>query len=400
MKDCSVGPAGLFAPQRQRKLLESLLARVETCQRQRQELIKRHAAAREEEEKHLLHNRSGVTEECRRQRRVTLGQWDAAEETIFCGYEENTIRLRTELNRLASQYRKKQAEGKQTLERKIDARRAAISHQYESNKGQPGQQSKKEIEKINASLKDISQDVALARDLTIRRLDRLPKVADPSSADEDVQVGKPDSIEQSIRNVKDLTGRCRDHVVELQTGAAARFVDSFYLPAGVAVVVVVWCLAVIAIRPTAFWIYMIAGVAVAGVLGFAIYASLLIPLRRKTRRLYPKIERTVRVAEETASAGRKISTETARAAAADLLSHRDRQLEAADKWHEEQLERLEQQLTKEEQAAKAELTDQLTELDDDFATSYAQMNGEMHHRAEQLAATITENLADTDKSLQ
>lgn len=400
MKDFSVGPAGLFAPQRQRRLLESLLTRVETCQQQRQELIQRHAAEREEEEKHLLHSRSGVTEDCRRQRRVTLGQWDAAEETIFSGYEEESIRLRTELNRLASQYRKKLAEGKLTLENKVEARCAAISHQYESNKGRPGQQSKKEIEKINASLKDIAQDVALARDLTIRRLDRLPNVAEPSSAEEDVQVGKPESIEQSIRIIQDLTGRCREHLSELQTGAAARFVDSFYLPAGVAVAVVIWCLAVIAIRPSAFWIYLIAGVAAAGVLGFAIYASLLIPLRRQTRRLYPMIERTGRAAEETATAGRKISADSARAAAADLLSHRDRQLESADSWHEEQIERLTEQLAREEQAAKAEMTDQLSHLDDDFSTRYAEMNGEMHHRAEQVAATITENLADTDQSLQ
>ncbi|QEG02275.1 FtsK-like domain-containing protein [Stieleria maiorica] len=399
MKDHSVAPAGLFAPERQRRLIDALVARFETCQKQRQELINRHAAQRDEEEQQLLSDRSGVTAECRRQRRITLGQWDAAEEKVFTAYEEDTVRLRTELNRLASLYRRKSAEGKLAIERKVEARREAVLHQFEVRRHQPGEQSKKEIEQINASLVPLSEDVAWARDLTIRRLDRLPNVPPPETPEEDMSEPTPESIKQAIDTVYVLSRKCRGFVTELQTSAAAKFDDSFYLPGGVAVAVVLWCIGVQVAQPDQYWVYMISGVVAAALIGFAIYAALLIPLRRQTRRTYPLIMRTAAAAEEAAAAGRKISKDTARDALAELEDRRDRHLEAAKHWREEQLEYLAQQLAAEQQAAEAKLKERLGQLGDDFLAGYGKVNSEMHHRAEQVAATITEQLADTDQAL-
>lgn len=399
MKDSSVAPAGLFSPERQRRLIDALVARFATCQAKRQELINQHAGERDEEERRLMSDRSGVTAECRRQRRITLGQWDAAEEQVFAQYEDDTIRLRMELNRLASLYRKKAAQGKLAIERKVEARREAVLHQYESRKHQPGEQSKKEIEQINASLVPLGEDLAWARDLTIRRLDRLPNVAAPESPDEDMAEPAPESIQQTVDTVYRLSRKCRGFVTELQTSTAAKFDDSFYLPAGVAVVMVLWCIGVQVSQPAQYWVYMASGVVAAAVIGFAIYAALLFPLRRQTRRLYPVIMRCGQAADDAAATGRKISTELARTASAELADRRDQHLAAADQWKTEQLEQLTAQLESEQQKAKAELDTQLSQLGDRFLAGYGQVNSEMHHRAEQVAATITSQLSDTDHTL-
>lgn len=399
MKDSSVAPAGLFSPQRQRRLLNALITRFQSCQQQRQELIDRHAAQRAEEEQRLMRDRGGVTAECRRQRRTTLDQWDAAEEQAFVQYEENTLRLRGEIHRLASLYRKKLSDGQQAIERKFQARRQAVQHQYDARKNQPGEQSKKEIEKINASLVPLGEDLARARDLTIRRLDHVPAVPPAASPEEDMSVPPPGSISETTDIIGQLSRKCRDLIAELQTGAAAKFVDSFYLPGGVAAVIVCWCLGVIVVRPDAFWLYLVSGVVAAGVIGFAIYAALLFPLRRQTRRLWPLIHRIGQAAEETAAAGRKLSVDQAKATAAELLEQRDQHLAAADHWREEQLQQLGDRLSAEEQASRNELTTQLNQLGDEFANKWGQVSTEMLQRAEKVAASITEQLADTDQTL-
>ena len=399
MKDSSVAPAGLFSPERQRRLIDALVARFATCQKQRQELISRHSAEREQEEHQLLTDRSGVTATCRRQRRKTLNEWDAAEENVFSQYEQDTLRLRMDLHRLASLYRKKAAEGKEALSRKVEARREAVQQQYDARKNQPGEQSKKEIEQINASLVPLNEDLAWARDLTIRRLDRLPNVPPPETPEEDMTEPEPETIQQSIDTVYRLSRKCRGFVTELQTSTAAKFDDSFYLPGGVAVVMILWCIGVQVAQPDAYWIYMASGVVSAAVIGFMVYAALLIPLRRQTRRLYPLIVRTAQAAEDAAASGRKISTDTARASANELADRRDKHLEAAEDWREEQLQELNARLEAEQEAARDELTERLNQLGNQFSTGYGNVNTEMHHRAEEVAATITAQLADTDQTL-
>lgn len=401
MKDSSVAPAGLFSSERQRRLIDALVARFATCQKKRQELINQHATEREVEEQQLLSDRSGVTADCRRQRRITLDQWDAEEERVFAQYENDTIGLRSERNRLASRYRKKAAEGKEAIARKVEARREAVLHQFESRKHQPGEQSKKEIEQVNASLVPLSEDLNWARDLTIRRLDRLPNVPPAETPEEDMSEPAPKSIQESIDTVYQLSRKCRGFVTELQTSAAAKLDDSFYLPSAVAILIILWCLGVhFAISdPERYWWYMGGGTVGIAILGFIAYAAYLIPLRRQTRRLYPLIIRTGQAAEEAAAVGRKISKDTARNSLAELVDRRDKHLEAADHWREEQLQQLAKQLASEQEAAQQKLTDRLNKLGDDFIAGYGQVNSEMHHRAEQVAATITAQLADTDQTL-
>ena len=399
MKDSSVAPAGLFSPDRQRALLDALVARFRTCQAERHQLITQHAKQRDEEEHQLLSDRSDVTAECRRQRYTTLSQWDASEEKVFAAYEEDTLRLRNDINRLASLYRKKLVEGREAIERKVEARRAAVQRQYDARKHEPGELSKKEFEKINAALVPISEDMERACELTVRRLDGLPNVPPSSSPDEEMSVDSPETIQQAIESIGELTRRCTGFVNELQSGAAAKFVDSFYLPVGVAVVVVFWIIGVLVVRPEAFWVTMLSGVAIAGLIGMSIFAALLIPLRRKTRKLYPLIYRTAKAAEDVATEGRKVSTDRARETSEELVAKREQHFEAADHWRQEQFDHLAETLKSEEQAARNDLIEQLDHLGDDFRIGYSTLNAEMHHRAEDVAAAITAHLAGTDNEL-
>ncbi|MEO1619307.1 MAG: hypothetical protein AAFV88_25965, partial [Planctomycetota bacterium] len=398
MKDSLVAPAGLFSPERQRRLLDALISRYQVCSRERNDLIQQHASQREAEEKQLLNDRSGVTADCRQKRRQTLTQWDAAEEDVFAAYEQRTIDLRHKLHRLASLYRKKSTEGQQAIERKVEARRDAVLAQYESRKDQPGIQSRKEIEQINASLQPLHRDLEEARELTVRRLDRLPSVP-PAGPGESVDVPATESVPQTVDAVARLTRQSRQLIDEMHSGAAAKFVDSFYLPAGVAIAVVFWSLGVIIARPSAFWLYLVSGVVAAGLIGFAIFAALSIPLRRQTRRLYPMVYRIGEATEQTAAAGKKLSVDQAKATSQELIDRRDQHLRAASAWQQEQLSALETQLTQEKEQAQQRLQAELDQLGDNFHSTWGDVSSKMHQQAESVAGEITQHLAKTDSVL-
>ncbi|MCD0462187.1 FtsK/SpoIIIE domain-containing protein [Roseiconus lacunae] len=399
MKDSSVSPTGLLSPTRQRVLLDALIARFQTCQGERQSLVRQHAAQRDQEEQQLVAERNTVMAECRRQRYATLSQWDAAEEKVYAAYESETLRLRNEVHRLASLYRRKRSEGIEAIEHKVESRRAAVQHQYDSHKHEPGEQSKREFEKIKQALVPIGKDMEWTCELTVRRLDGLPNVPPAQSPEEVVPFERPETIRQTIDSIGQLTRRSNELVQELQTGASVRFVDSFYLPAGVAAAVVIWIVAVLLMQPEAFWTFMLSGVAVAGVIGISLFAALLLPLRRKTRRMYPLIYRTAQAAEEVAELGRQISTDQAKQSSEELITRRNQHFEQAEHWRDEQLEQLEQNLSSEERSARQALNDQLDQLANDFESGYGSLHSEMHQKADVVAAEITAHLAQTDAKL-
>ncbi|TWT98416.1 FtsK/SpoIIIE domain-containing protein [Stieleria varia] len=400
MKDSSVSPVGLFHPGRQRQLLSGLTQRCRSSADQKSSLLKRHEAEMQREEESLMSDRSSVTSECRQQRRSMLTQWDDAEEKLIADYETNAIRHRMELNRLASLYRKKMAEGKTALQRKVDARREAVLHQFEQRKDDPGKQRAAEIAKINESLKPLQEELNLARELTVRRLDRLPPVPPIESPEEDMSEPAPASVQQTIETIFQLSRKGQQTLLDMQTDATAKIVDSFYLPAGVAIAVAIWVVSVFVAQPAALWLWLVGGVGVIGLIGIIIYGILLLPLRKMTRRLHPRMERIAIAADECAAVGRKISTDMANETSAELLQRRDAHLAAALRWQEEQWSELVDRLTAEQEAARKELNARLMTLDSEFEIQQGRINTEMNAKAEQVAARITEELSKSDQSLQ
>ncbi len=165
-----------------------------------------------------------------------LRQWDQVEEKLTSQYEITAIRNRRELNRLAALFRRKAAEGQKAIERKVEARRQAVLQQYENCKNQPGQKKRKELKQIDGTFLPIHQDLEWARALTVRRLDRLPEVPPAKTPEDDMSEPAPQSVQDTIDTIVRLTRKCREVVAEMQTGAASKIIDSFYLHGGVALV--------------------------------------------------------------------------------------------------------------------------------------------------------------------
>ena len=388
MKDSSVDPVGLFDPRRQQRLLKGLADRCRNFVEEQSRLSDRHVVERDQEEKSLASSRNELTDECRQQRREMLDEWDTSEEKLTAAYELTALKTREKLNRLASLFRKKRAEAEADIERKVQARREAIQHQYDSRKNQPLEQCAAEIEQIDASLSPMVDDIEWARALTVRRLDGLPEVGPPTSPEENMKEVPPKSVQETVDTVYRLNRKCKKTVAEMQTGAPSKIVDSFYLPIGVAVFIVIWAILALAFGPQPPWIAMAVGVPIAGVLGFTIYAILLWPLKRMTRRLYPQVERIREAAEECAETGRGVAKRIADETSKELLDRRNAHLAAADRWRKEQKETLLATLSADESVAREKLGQELEAANQKYLDDYADVSADMHERAESLAMRI------------
>ena len=400
MKDSSVNPTGLFDPRRQKRLLDGLAERCQSCSQQQLQLMQKHTSERSQEEAVLASNRNQTTEECRQQRRSMLQEWDASEENLTATYEAHAIQMRQQLNRLTALSRKKLAEGKAAIDRKVTSRCEAIQHQYKSRKNQPIELHRKELAQINDSLVPMQEDIEWSRAITIRRLDRLPEVPPPESPEENMREKAPSNVQETVETIFRLGQKCKSTVGEMQTGAASKIVDSFYLPAGVAIFIVVWAICAVAFGPKPPWIPAALGVPIAGVLGFAIYLILLWPLKKMTRQLFPKVERIAEAANECAETGRNISKQIADEASRELLARRVAHLAAADRWQSEQTAELVQQVKQEELSEREKLTTTLDQTTEKYLADYAEVGGQMHARAESLAIKITDEISQTDRSLE
>ena len=395
MKDVAVATAGLFSPERQRRLIDALIRRYETCEKERQTLIERHSLEREREEEELLSSRSSVTEDCRRRRRQTLGQWDSAEEQLFASYEQEMIALRKELGRTDAVFRKRFADGKASIEGKVEARRAAILEQYESKRHEPGKNSRKEFEKIKSSLAVMTDDLVWARQETVKRLDSLPSVP----PDDSVGEIEPQSIKEAIDVIFDESRKLKTHVSDMQSGLAAKLVNPIYMVSGIVVSGAIWVAISVGLGLQPLVWYIIGGVVAALVIGFIAYVLLSIPLRSQTRRIYPLIKHCEESAENAATVGRAISTSNAKRMAEELVKERDSHLEAANVWRTEQHSELEKHLEQEKEQVKNDLRQKLEQLGGAFQKQLGEINSQMHDKAERVASEITGELSNTDQAL-
>ncbi|MGB0596481.1 MAG: FtsK/SpoIIIE domain-containing protein [Rubripirellula sp.] len=400
MKDSSVGPVGLFDNRRQQRLLDGLSQRFRSCVEQQEHLQLQHAEELKNESEQLTGMVAETTAECRLQRREMLAQWDRAEEELNSGYESTIIKTRQELNRLAAIFRRKAEEEKATINHKVQSRRQAVLEQYDNRKNQPGKQQQKEHREIDESLRPIHEHLEWGRELTIRRLDRLPDVDLNESPGKSMPSHPPESVKESIEMIGRLTRECEKTVNEMQSGAASKIVDSFYLPGGVAIFVFIWAIVAFFVAPRPPWLWMAAGIIPAGFLGFSIYLILLWPLKRMTRRLYPQVEQLFHAAEKCAAAGREISSQEAAELSADLIARRDAHIDATKRWKLEQVQELETNLKAEQEKARESLLLTLETADESYSKDAADMDQRMRSQADKVAERIKQKIADTDQRSQ
>lgn len=388
---------GLFASDRQRRLLAGVAGR---SQRTGQDLAELRNRLTEQEEQvveklDLRHHQT--VGHCREQRREMLQRWDDAEEALTVYYETQTVTTRDALSHLTAKFRKKLADNKADIERKVEARCDAVAHQYENRRNMPGQQMRKEHLQIDESLGPITEEIEWTRALTIRRLDHLPDVpiVDPKAVTDDNSITQPTptSVRESVDAVAILTRQLKESNRLMQSGAASKTVDSFYLPFGVAVFILIWVGIVTLIQPKDLLLWMSASIPIGGVIGFSIYGILLMPLRRMTRRVYPNSERIFREANRCADAGRRIAKKVADETSAELVARRDAHLVAAARWKTEQTEEAEKRAMEEHGAAKGNLEAELKKIGDTFTVKFNQVGAKMRGDADSLAESISETLS-------
>ena len=388
---------GLFAPDRQRRLLAGVAGRSQRTGKDLAELRNRLTEQEEQVVEKLDLRHHQTVGQCREQRREMLQRWDDAEEALTVQYETQTLANRDMLSHLTVKFRKKLAENKADIDRKVEARCDAVAHQYENRRNMPGQLMRKEHLQIDESLGPITEEIEWTRALTIRRLDHLPEVPsdDPSDAPLDDQVTQPTptSVREAIDAVAILTRQLKESNRLMQSGAASKTVDSFYLPAGVAVFIVIWVGVVTLIQPEQLLLWMSASIPIGGVIGFSIYGILLMPLRKMTRRVYPTSERIFREANRCADAGRRVAKKIADETSAELVVRRDAHLAAAARWKAEQTEEAEKRITEEHAAAKAKLEAELKKIGETFTAKFNQVGAQMRGDADSLAESISETLS-------
>ncbi len=396
MNNSPLNVVGLFDPQRQQRLLGGLAKR---ALRTEADLASLHQRLQEQEHvevERLDLRRHETMDHCREQRREMLQRWDEAEEKLTVEYETKTIKVTTELTRLGAFYRQKLVEEKKNIERKVQARRGAVLQQYENRRHAPGQVMRQEVAAIDQSLTGIQELLELARTLTIRRLDRLPEVTEATDPKEIIREPNPTTVREAIDSVGRLERKAKDTVDEMHTGFASKVVDSFYLPAGVAIFILIWVLTTFVLRPDRLLLWASASVPVAGAIGFTIYGILLMPLRKMTRRLYPNCERLLLAAEHSAAVGRKIAAKTAQEAAQELIERRDSHLAAAERWQHEQIDLATKTVAEEQAKAKQHLEKELSEVASHFTREFNRVGKQMRGSADHLAQEINQTLHQRD----
>ena len=404
MKDTSVSPAGLFNTHRQKRLLDGLSKRFQNCSLQQAELESVHNRQRGEEEHDYGVSRAATTEDCRKQRRKMLATWDESDEKLTRHYEETAIRSRLKLNRLAQVFHQKAAHDQLVIDRKVQSRCQAVMEQYENRKNQPGQQNRKEVKQIDEALLPLAEQIVLVKDLTIRRLDGLPDVSSSAERINDHRESNPESVKDTVEAIGRLSRKCEKLRVELQSGAASKIVDSFYLPAAVALFVVVWASVFYFLKqdapPTEKWPWIGFGTIPAGVLGFTAYLVLLWPLKRMTRRIYPQVVLIGLTADEYAASGRNFSSKIAAAASEELVERREAHLAAAERWKKEQTDEMKQRLEAEQETQRKILLETLQKSDAEYSEKANRLGLEMHTKADAVAHGISQVLMDADQNIE
>jgi len=397
MKDSFVSPTGLLATSRQRLLLDGLSKRFQSCSTRQADLQQLHLEQEQEEERSYAVNHAATMKQCRAKRREMLAMWDKADEDLASTYEETAIRNRIQLSRLAQLFKQKAADEQLVIERKVQSRCQAVREQYENRKNQPGQQQRKEIKQIDEALLPLAQQIEEVNYLTIRRLDMLPETELDEEQLNELRVAKPETIKATIESLSRLTKKCEKLVVDLQSGAASKIVDSFYLPAGVAVFLVIWAVGALLINPESKWLWAAGGIIPAFLLGFGTYLVLLWPLKRMTRRIYPRVVLLGRLADEFATNARGISKQIAETSSAELVERRDTHLAATERWKKEQTAQMQQRLTEEQEKQRATLSESLKKVALEYEAKSTRIGTEMHSKADVVANAISSELMEADQ---
>ncbi|TWT94293.1 FtsK/SpoIIIE domain-containing protein [Neorhodopirellula pilleata] len=396
MKDSSVSPVFLFDPARQRRLIDGLISRVAASRSEHERLMLEQTAQHEDIQRTLADQLAAVKQNCLQDRQSTLRQWDLAQENAIEAYESATIKTRDGLRRINAKYRKLRVEQEEVITGKVEQRKIAIESQYKARKDQPKQQRTAEYAQLDEAVAGSNTDLDWARQLTMRRLNQLLDISYPKDVFAEFQEESPKDVRDAVELITRLNRKLKAATAEMQTGFASKVVDSFYLPAFVAFFIATWSITVLMIKPENMILWLIGSVPAAGFVGFSIYAILLFPLRRMTRKLHPLTERIRHAAETSAAIGKKLSAKICKESEHELITRRKTHLAEAERWKNEQITELQRKLQTAQATEQAKLEQQLARIDEQFRVGFADLQSTMRQRADEVATNISQTLTQTD----
>ncbi|WP_153557251.1 FtsK/SpoIIIE domain-containing protein [Roseimaritima sediminicola] len=390
------GPVGLLSPNRQQCLLRALQQRRADADQQRQHLKSRLDQSSTRLAQQQAAEREQTMLRCRTERHSLLKAWDKADEQKIAHYESETMRLRQDLNRLATRFRQARKEEHATVFRKVQARCAAVQKQYEARKNLPEEDRQRDAAHLDQALARAAETMEEVRDVVGRRLNGLPDVPPQPKADWET----PQENVRQANEAIDLANRqIRETLRELYRGTPSKLVDTFWiLPSWAALFVVVWSIGVLLFAREHWLIAFLIGLGIALILFLGVLGILQIPLRRQTRRIYPRAVHMWDMARRANHRGKAIAEATAKDFAADLLKTRDFHLEAAERWKRENLTSIDQAIDAKEKKMRTELQGELEQLGETFSTEIETLDAKMHAKAESLAAAIRTTIDQFDAS--
>ncbi|TWU16171.1 FtsK/SpoIIIE domain-containing protein [Allorhodopirellula heiligendammensis] len=398
MKDSSVAPVFLFDPARQRRLIDGFVGRVSDSRTEHRRLLTDQSAHHTDLERQLAEQLATVKLNCLQDRQSTLRQWDDEQEKAIIAYETASIQTRDQLLRTRIKYRKASTDQTTVIQGKYEKRLIAIEHQYKQRKIQPKKQQAADSQLLDEALTAGNKDLEWSRALTVRRLDRLLDVTFPKNPYEEFNESEPETVRDAVDLIARQNRRIKAVTVDMQSGFASKVVDSFYLPGAVAMFITIGGFIMLAVRPQPLIWWLLGLVAVAGTLGFLIYAALLFPLRKMTRRLHPLAERIRHTAEIAADRARGISKRHAEHAAQELRDRRQAHLAEAERWKRDQIADMQQKLDIAQKAEQSKLQAQVDRIDAQFRSGFATLQRTMRERADSIATTITQTLHQSNEA--
>ncbi len=398
MKDASVAPVFLFDPARQRRLIDGFVSRVAESRAEHRRLLSDQSAANDDLERQLAEQLEAVKQICHQDRHSALRQWDEEQEKAIMAYETASIQTRDRLLRTRIKYRKASADQTAIIQGKYDKRLTAIDHQYKQRKVQPKKQRAADEQLLDEVIAAGNKDLEWSRALTVRRLDRLPEVTFARDPYAEFDENEPLTVRDAVDLIGRQNRRLKAVTVDMQSGFASKVVDSFYLPAAVAIFITIGGLIMLAMKPHPLIWWLLGLVAVAGTLGFLVYAVLLFPLRKMTRSLHPLAERIHHTAEVAAEHARGVSKRHADHAAQELRERRKAHLAEADRWKRDQIADMQQKLDNAHSAEHKKLQAQVDRVDAQFRSGFATLQRTMKERADSIASNITHTLTQSSEA--
>lgn len=324
----------------------------------------RYRTALQRAEAELNTQSEGNADEPKQRLEPALLEWDTTHEKILAEYESATLKVREELNRFVAGFRQARRRERTAVVAKVEGRLSAIHNRYNRRKNQPIEQQRKACIELDVAIVAVEQAIEEVRSVVLRRLDHLPDVSPFHAAD---GLAKPNTVREAEDAIQQASQEIRDRGRQLLANTPARLIDTVWAPPLLGgLLFVIWTAAALIAGWPQPWIAITAGLLVAFFVFLTLLGARQIPLRRRTRELYPRAEYFYAAAQRARENGKAIAAAIAADQTAALKKQRESELRTAEHWEQEKFRAIEQGIHEKETATRTQLEQELEAIRQHF----------------------------------